>query len=203
MNASSARTSSGAFQLRARVAATTGGTPGATCVASHTPAMSTRPSAITSLSAARIGPAVTSGVAIRTRRRAAPIRLAIRCESSRPRPGVNHGRTPPAGASKLPLCADRALLPQLREVARVGARRPPASSTVASTFSWRVQESSVQFVEPVHTAAPSRTTYLWCIRSRQPGIALAARRRAPRARALACSAAAARTAAGRGPACRR
>ena len=40
-----------------------------------------------------------------------------------------------------------------------------------STFSSRVHESRVQFVEPVHTAAPSRTTYLWCMRSGSPGIA--------------------------------
>ena len=43
---------------------------------------------------------------------------------------------------------------------------------MATTFSWRVQESSVQFIEPVQTASPSRTAYLWCIRSRQPGIGL-------------------------------
>ena len=39
------------------------------------------------------------------------------------------------------------------------------------TFSSRVHESAVQFVEPVQTEAPSRTTYLWCIRSGTPGIA--------------------------------
>ena len=37
-------------------------------------------------------------------------------------------------------------------------------------FSWRVQESVVQLVEPDQTAAPSRTTYLWCIRSGMPGM---------------------------------
>ncbi len=42
--------------------------------------------------------------------------------------------------------------------------------TTAMTFSWRVQESSVQFVEPVSTASPSRTTYLWCMRSGIPAI---------------------------------
>src|SRR5207248_463663 len=30
--------------------------------------------------------------------------------------------------------------------------------------------SSVQFVEPLHTASRSRTTYLWCMRSGQPGM---------------------------------
>ena len=39
------------------------------------------------------------------------------------------------------------------------------------TFSWRVQESIVQFVEPLSTAFPSRTAYLWCIRSGTPEIA--------------------------------
>ena len=38
-------------------------------------------------------------------------------------------------------------------------------------FSWREKESSVQFSEPVQTVAPSRTTYLWCIRSGMPAIA--------------------------------
>ena len=38
------------------------------------------------------------------------------------------------------------------------------------TFSSRVHESAVQFVDPVQEAA-SRTTYLWCIRSGTPGIA--------------------------------
>ena len=39
------------------------------------------------------------------------------------------------------------------------------------TFSCRVQESFVQLREPVQTASPSRTTYLWCIRSGTPAIA--------------------------------
>ena len=38
------------------------------------------------------------------------------------------------------------------------------------TFSWRDHESSVQFVEPPQTAAPSRTTNLWCMRSGMPAI---------------------------------
>src|SRR6476661_954106 len=40
-----------------------------------------------------------------------------------------------------------------------------------TTFSSRVHESAVQFVEPVQTQAASRTTYLWCIKSGTPGIA--------------------------------
>ena len=42
-------------------------------------------------------------------------------------------------------------------------------STVNMTFSSRFHESFVQLVEPVSTEAPSRTTYLWCIRSGTPG----------------------------------
>ena len=41
---------------------------------------------------------------------------------------------------------------------------------MSTTFSWSVHESVVQFIEPVQTRAPSRTTYLWCIRSGMPGI---------------------------------
>jgi hypothetical protein len=43
----------------------------------------------------------------------------------------------------------------------------PATST---TFSSRVNASSVQFSDPVHTDEPSRITYLWCMRSGTPGI---------------------------------
>ena len=46
-----------------------------------------------------------------------------------------------------------------------------ADSSVTITFSWRVHESVVQLVEPLSTASPSRTTYLWCIRSGTPGTA--------------------------------
>ena len=42
-------------------------------------------------------------------------------------------------------------------------------STRTITFSWRLHESSVQFVEPDQTSVPSRTTNLWCIRSGTPG----------------------------------
>ena len=43
-------------------------------------------------------------------------------------------------------------------------------STRTTTFSWRVQESSVQFIEPVQTSRPSRTQNLWCMRSGIPAI---------------------------------
>jgi hypothetical protein len=44
-----------------------------------------------------------------------------------------------------------------------------AERAMTTKFSCNVHESVVQFVEPVHTASPSRTTYLWCIRSGTPG----------------------------------
>ena len=46
-----------------------------------------------------------------------------------------------------------------------------ASSTRTITFSCRLHESSVQFVEPDQTSVASRTTNLWCIRSGMPAIA--------------------------------
>ena len=100
----------------------------ATWVASQTPATSSRPSASTSLSVPRIGPAVSTGEAIRTRRRAAPIRLAMRWESSGPRPGQNHGRmvaSPSSivGASKPSRSSTLPRVPHLLEVARVGRRQ--------------------------------------------------------------------------------
>ena len=44
-------------------------------------------------------------------------------------------------------------------------------STRTITFSCRLHESSVQFVDPVQTSVASRTTYLWCMRSGMPAIA--------------------------------
>jgi hypothetical protein len=103
---------------------------------------------------------VSSGVAIRTRRRAAPIRLAILCDSSGPRPGQNQGRMPSTGAlSKLPELPIRPPSQSCSKL-RVNAAATPGDSTVATAFSWRVNESSVQFIEPVHSAARSRTAYL-------------------------------------------
>ena len=54
---------------------------------------------------------------------------------------------------------------------RVYAYAISGETTVAMTFSCRVHESSVQFVEPVHTAWRSRTTNLWCMRSGSPATA--------------------------------
>ena len=92
-------------------------------------------------------------------------------------PGRGRGRTRaarrrPARVSKSPEPPTRAALPELLEVARVGGgdrrrvdasrrRSPGASTSRASSSSSRSRPPS-----------PSRTTYLWCIRSRQPGIGL-------------------------------
>ena len=45
-------------------------------------------------------------------------------------------------------------------------------STVTITFSCRDHESSVQFVEPVHTSSRRAPTYLWCMRSGMPAMGL-------------------------------
>jgi hypothetical protein len=130
-------------------------------VASETPATSTRPSDSSSFSAARIGAAVSTGEAIRTRRRAVAIRLAIRWESSGPRPGENQARTATpststGGMSNAPLPSTRPRVHSSSKF-RAYARTISSEATLTSTFSSRVHESRVQFVEPVHTAARSRT----------------------------------------------
>ena len=169
-NTTRQRSSSGAFQRLAGFCAHWPNT-WRTWVASQTPATSARRSPITSASVPRIGPAVSSGEAIRTRRRASPIRFAIRCESSGPRPGQNQGRIPSTGPmSKSP---ELPIVPRDQSCSkfRANACATGGESSVSTAFSWRVNESSVQFIEPLQTALPSRTTYLWCIRSRQPGSA--------------------------------
>ena len=52
----------------------------------------------------------------------------------------------------------------------VKAGRQVVDSTIATTFSCTEKESFVQFIEPVQTVSPSRTTYLWCMRSGTPAI---------------------------------
>jgi hypothetical protein len=132
------------------------------------------PSSIRSQSAESTGATVSTGEQIRTRRFARRMCLAIRRDSASPNPGVNHARilVPPTRAgfgSTNPLVLDDALRPELLEV-RVKSLASSADSTIAITFSCRDHESSVQFVDPVHTLSPSRTTYLWCIRSGIPAI---------------------------------
>ena len=63
------------------------------CVSSITPATSQRCSFTISTSVPRIGPELSTGDAIRMRRRARPRNFATRWESASPYSGVNHGRT--------------------------------------------------------------------------------------------------------------
>jgi len=142
-----------------------------TWVASTTPVTSTS----TQSSERRIGPAVSSGLAMRTRRRARAIAAAIRFDRSGPWPGQNHGRTgtrptPNVRTGSAPEPSTRRRRQRSSKSARYAAATP-RSRTRRITFSWRSHESIVQFVEPVSTASPSRTTNLWCMRSGSPGIA--------------------------------
>ena len=148
-----------------------------TCVSSMTPATSQRCSFTTSTSVARIGPEVSTGDAILIRLRARPRNFATRWESASPYSGVNQARVSiPSGTvtgrgSTRPVCSTwprSQSSSRLRVNARASAGAP---STLTITFSWRLHESSVQFVEPDHTSVASRTTNLWCIRSGTPAIA--------------------------------
>ena len=116
-----------------------------------------------------------TGDAIRTRRRARPIALPMRCDRLSPLPGVNHGRTSvvPTGTGLGATKPLRSTAPVSQSSSKFSVNRAASSRDSASTitFSWRVHDSSVQFVEPVQTDSPSRTTYLWCIRSGTPAIA--------------------------------
>ena len=78
-----------------------------------------------------------------------------------------HERVADAHGGRLEVAGvlDVALAPQLLERRARRPARAAAETAVTMTFSWRVHESSVQFVEPHHSAAPSRTANLWCMRS--------------------------------------
>ena len=115
-----------------------------------------------------------TGEQMRTRR-ARPIFFAIRCVSASAKPGVNHGltcvpSTSTGRGSAKPLCSTSPSF-QSSSKSSENARASSGESTVTITFSCRDHESSVQFVEPVQTDSPSRTTNLWCIRSGTPAIA--------------------------------
>ena len=106
--------------------------------------------------------------------RALPSARAIRCESSSPWPGVNQARTSwPSTSSGSGSRRPLRLTSRVDHISSKLAANAPATSgesTRITKFSWIVHESRVQLVEPVQTAAPSRTTYLWCMRSGMPGI---------------------------------
>src|SRR3954447_7664499 len=135
--------------------------------------MSRPPLSASSASVPRIGPEVITGEAIRTRRLAPPIAVAIRWDSSSPWPGVNQAvtRVPPTWSgcgSPRPL-RPTSWFDQSSSKFRRKRSATPLSETIAITFSCRVQESTVQFADPAQTASASRTAYLWCIRSGTPG----------------------------------
>ena len=148
----------------------------AICVASTTPAKSTLPSAATSARVPRIGPDEITGEATRTRRSARADRdsrsgaRASRRASARTRCRTCASPTRIGSVATLP---DAATFRFFHSCAKSSWKRiaTPVDSTTTMTFSSRVHESSVQFVDPLQTASRSRTTYLWCIRSGQPGTA--------------------------------
>ena len=138
--------------------------------ASTQPPRSSLPRAAAIASAPITGGVVRTGEQTRTRRRARPIASAIRCERSSPWPGANHARIPSCQAgSTRPL---RKAVPPRTSCSKSWRKSAAsaAESTTTITFSCRDQESSVQFVDPVQTEAPSRITYFWCIRSGTPAI---------------------------------
>ena len=111
-------------------------------------------------------------------RRASPIALRDPVRECRPalRAERSADRVPPTSSGRGSTCRCRRPC-RAPTAARSPAQKAAATagdSTVTITFSSRDQESSVQFADPVQTAPPSRTTYLWCIRSGIPGIALLA-----------------------------
>ena len=146
------------------------------CVSSITPATWQRRSLTTSTRVPRIGPALKTGEAMRIRLRARPMCFATRCDSASPFPGVNHGRTEiPPGSSTgrgstvpVPSTTPRSQSWSNASVNANANRSLPRTRT--TTFSWRVHESSVQFIEPVQTSSASRTQNLWCIRSGIPAM---------------------------------
>ena len=101
--------------------------------------------------------------------------VAMRWAIVRPRPGENHGlRVTPFSViqseSNSPVPTTRCF-DQISSKSRSYAEASDRDSATTITFSSRVHESSVQFVDPVHTDSPSRTTNFWCMRSGTPGMA--------------------------------
>ena len=124
---------------------------------------------MTSDSAPRIGPEVSTGEQIRTRSRAQEMRLPINEAISGPRPGQNMGRKRtgwPSNVASDQSTSKRPLLSRWRgrfhssSKSRRYAAATIGLSSVTMQFSCSVNESSVQFIEPVQTRSPSITTYL-------------------------------------------
>ena len=89
---------------------------------------------------------------------------------------MNHGliRVPSTSTGRGSTKPLRATSPSFQSSSKSSVKACASSgeSIVTITFSWRAQESSVQFVEPVQTDSTSRITYLWCIRSGTPATGL-------------------------------
>ena len=152
----------------------------------------------TSASVPRIGPAVSSGDAIaHAPARGAdplgdPVRELRAAAGAEPRAHASR----PARCRSCP-CRRPAGAPR---AGRRRARRPPrrrVESTAATTFSWRVQESSVQFIEPGPDAVAVADDELVVHQVAPAGDRLAPARRASRARAARCAAGPGRTGARR------
>ena len=132
-------------------------------VASYAPTRSNDARPASSASVPSTAPDVITGERIRTRWSAEAMRSAARCASDGPR-GENTGRTSTprpsvAGVPSPPLDSRRPFAQSCSKF-RVYARATSGDETRTITFSSRENASSVQFVEPVHTSAASRTTYL-------------------------------------------
>src|SRR5205823_9351109 len=118
-----------------------------------------------SASVPRMGPEVITGEHTRMRLRADAMDRDIECTSFRARPGQKYTRSPvPSASCTQPWftrpdvattgCCQSCSKSCVYALARSG------EATVKMTFSSRVHESLVQLVDPLSTAAPSRTTYL-------------------------------------------
>src|SRR5260370_13923875 len=159
--------------------------------------MSIFPWSTISASVPRIGPDVITGEQMRIRFSAEASERDIAWTSFRLRPGQKYGRTrvPSASADQGDeMRPERATTGFSHSPSKLAAKASAISpeATVNIAFSSRFQESLVQLVEPVRTAATpvpaSRTTYLWCIRSGTPGTGLictpAERRRSTNAQSI-------------------
>ena len=148
-----------------------------TCGASTQPARSSLPSATSWASVASTGAVVITGEQIRTRRRARPIARAIAVDerlavAGREPRAHSHPADVEGRGSTRPLCSTA---PVVQSSSKFGRNAPRALASGRSRrrspgarTSRRSSSSS-----PSRRVSPSRTTYLWCMRSGTPAIARA------------------------------
>ena len=127
--------------------------------------MSTLAATTASASVPRIGPEVMTGEQMRRRFSADAIDRDIAWTSFRLRPGQKYGRARVPSGSAVQgheLRPESATIGLSHRPWKLSAKSVAISpdATVNITFSSRVHESFVQFVEPVSRSAESRTTYL-------------------------------------------